>query len=83
MKVYGPLSDLDEIIVGDLSVVLDGMPVISDDFLAGEASSNTKENDTALSRAEQYALEQEEQFEKNGTKAKRGGLVRIVFKRLR
>ncbi len=30
---YGPLSDLDEIVVGDVSVVLDGMPVIGDDFI--------------------------------------------------
>jgi pilus assembly protein CpaF len=30
---YGPLSDLDEIIVGDVSLVLDGMPVISDHII--------------------------------------------------
>lgn len=74
IKDYGPLSDLDEIIVGDVSVVLDGMPVITDDLLAGEAGDEAKRHDSAISRAEQYALEQEEQFAKNGTKAKRGGL---------
>jgi len=36
VQEYGPLSDLDEIVVGDVSLSLDGMPVISDHLLGNE-----------------------------------------------
>lgn len=56
VQEYGPLSDLDEIVVGDVSLSLDGMPVISDHILGGEPvavppnrfTSNTQSISAAL-----------------------------------
>ncbi len=69
---YGPLSDLDEIVVGDVSVVLDGMPLISDEFI-----SRTSE-DRGLEEPERLPV-QSMDLEPSQAKPKRGRLFSFLL----
>lgn len=72
VKQYGPLSDLDEIVVGDVSVVLDGMPVISDELL------NTSSMGGGIEKHESNPkLSKFEEEEPVAVKPKRGGLFSL------
>jgi len=83
IKEYGPLTDLDEVIVGDVSLVLDGMPVISDQLVqggdAGGAQSSQKApQNNERSNTESLAEAQEKRFSKTSNeKPKRGGLFSL------
>ncbi len=71
VKQYGPLSDLDEIVVGDVSLVLDGMPVISDELLnTSSMGSSIEQSDPSrdLSEFEDEPVEE---------KSKLGGLFSL------
>ena len=64
---YGPLSDLDEIVVGDVSLVLDGLPVITD-AIAAKQESKISDAQALIEEAQQENLKPE-------PKAKRGGFL--------
>jgi|GEM_PF-46602 len=72
VKQYGPLTDLDEIVVGDVSVVLDGMPVISDELLntssMGGGGVEKHESNPNMAKFEEEPVE---------VKPKRGGLFSL------
>ena len=74
VKEYGPLSDLDEIVVGDVSLVLDGMPIISDHMVSGGDTSSMPSDDEERRIAENVAEEQEEHY---ANKPKRGGFFSL------
>ena len=73
---YGPISDLDEIVIGDVSLVLDGMPVISDDLVN---STTTSSNDARHGDAAR-SLENYEEYEEE-PKPKKGGLFSLFSSR--
>lgn len=71
VKQYGPLSDLDEIVVGDVSLVLDGMPVISDELL------NTSSMGAGIERHEADLNLSKFEEEPTDSKPKRGGFFSL------
>lgn len=71
VKEYGPLSDLDEIVVGDVSVVLDGMPVISDELLNTANMGGAMEQHDAKNSVTKF------EDEAVKVKPKRGGLFSL------
>lgn len=56
VKEYGPLSDLDEIVVGDVSIGLDGLPVISDHLLGEEPARIPNRSDAVIDQSNSSAL---------------------------
>ncbi len=81
VKEYGPLSDLDEVVVGDVSLVLDGMPVISDHLVnQGDSASSGARSDNNNRSTEQANKEiRQNHYEEEPVveKPRKGGLFSL------
>ena len=64
VQEYGPLSEFDEISIGDVSIALDGMPVIPDHIVGNAAGEKPgplrpQKNPTASQKSEEHDTDQQ------------------------